>query len=115
VSPAGSARPGGDPLVAGTDPPVYRRRLRFTLAASSLRAAVDLADALRRGTDNLVQVRPSAARLLSSQRWDVVVTTIPALNLSAVARLWAEEMLRIAAANPGCELIGWTSIVTREG
>ena len=67
MTPAGSYRPGDHPSVAGTVPPVYRRRLRFTFAAASLRTAVDLADALRRGTSNHVQVRPSAGRLVSSQ------------------------------------------------
>ena len=115
MTPAGTYRPGDHPSVAGTVPPVYRRRLRFTFAAASLRAAVDLADALRRGTSNHVQVRPSAGRLLSSQLWDVIVTTRPALSLSAVARLWTDEMLHTAADHPGCELIGWKPIVTREG
>src|SRR5947209_14089782 len=44
------------------------------------------------GTVPHVQVRPSAGRLLSSQLWDVIVTTRPALSLSAVARLWTDEM-----------------------
>jgi hypothetical protein len=90
-----------------------RMRLRFRFQAPRLRAAVELADALRMGRHNSVQIRPAARRFLSSRRWDVIVTTPPAPVMRAVIELWAEQLDGAAEPYEGCTMVGWEPIVGR--
>lgn len=90
-----------------------RMQLRFSFEAPALRVAVDLAGTLRSGRHNRVQVRPAARRLLTSARWNVLVTTPPAPLLPAVIELWSEHMQDAAGVHAGCAIVGWQPIVSR--
>lgn len=90
-----------------------RVQLRFSFLAPGLRTAVDLAGTLRAGRHNRVQVRPAARRLLTSSRWNVLVTTPPAPLLPAVIQLWSEHMEDAAGVHSGCTIVGWQPVVSR--
>ena len=89
-----------------------RMRLRFHFEAPSLRVAVELATALRMSRHNRAHVRPALARLLTSRRWNVIVTTPPAPMMRAVIELWAEQLHETAESYEGCRMIDWVPIVT---
>ena len=82
-----------------------RRPLRFLFEATSLRSAVDLADALRSRGGSRVRVRPGSLRLLARRPWTVVATTPPAPVLASVERLWEAEMRETARRQDGCRLV----------
>jgi hypothetical protein len=90
-----------------------RMRLRFHFEAPSLRAAVELANALRMSRHNHAHVRPAPARVLTSRRWSVIVTTPPAPMMRAVIELWAEQLHETAESYEGCRMIDWSPIVVR--
>jgi hypothetical protein len=88
-------------------------QLRFFFEAPKLRAAVDLANALRMGHHNQVEVRPAARRLLTAGRWSVILTTPPAPRLHAVIELWEEQMRDVVETHAGCSLVGWKPVLDR--
>jgi hypothetical protein len=80
-------------------------QLRFRFAAPTLRAAVDLAEAMRKSSAVRVQVRPGARRHLTSGRWCVIVTTPPAALSGSAAELWEERLRSVAAREAGCVMV----------
>jgi hypothetical protein len=86
-------------------------QLRFFFDAPKLRAAVDLANALRMRDHNQVQVRPAPRRLLTAGRWSVILTTPPAPLLHAVIELWEEQMRDVVESHDGCSLVGWKPVL----
>jgi hypothetical protein len=91
-----------------------RRHLRFFFEASSLRAAVELAEDLRRLTSDAVRVQPAPLRLLTRRRWTVTLTTPPApLTLGAI-QLWEAEMRGAVRRRPASRLVRWKPLLTLE-
>jgi hypothetical protein len=86
-------------------------QLRFSLTAPGLRAAADLAAALRKERHHRVQVRPAPRRFLSSRGWSVIVTTLPTPVMSSVIGLWAEQMQDVVESHAGCGVAGWHPVV----
>jgi hypothetical protein len=90
-------------------------QLRFFFDAPKLRAAVDLANTLRMGQHDQVQVRPAPRRLLTAGRWSVILTTPPSPLLHAVIELWEEQMRDVVASHAGCSLVGWKPLLAPSG
>lgn len=90
-----------------------RMQLRFSFEARGLRTAVDLAATLRASRHNRVQLRPAGRRLVTSGRWNVLVTTPPAPLVPAVIQLWHEHMTDAADVHTGCAVVGWQPVVSR--
>jgi hypothetical protein len=111
---AGAMRPIDETIVeleqAGFTPQ-DRMRISFRFEAPTMRAAVELADALRMGGHNRVQVRPDPLRVLSGRRWRVTVTTPPTPVMREAMELWAERMLDVAHGNDACEITGWRPLI----
>jgi hypothetical protein len=82
-----------------------RLQVRFLFAAPSLRAAADLAAALRIQGRNKVQVRHGTAR-----GWTVIATTPPRIHVYGAMRLWESEMEAMARRHPGCRIIDWARL-----
>jgi hypothetical protein len=89
-----------------------RMQLRFSFEARGLRTAVDLAGTLRAGHHNRVQLRPAGRRLVTSGRWNLLVTTPPAPLVPAVIQLWHEHMTDAADVHTGCVVVGWQPVVS---
>jgi len=87
-------------------------RVRFEFTAPGLRAAVDLATALRNKHQVRVQVRPDARYLLTTRRWRVTATTPPGPVMVAAIRLWEEQMNDVALCHTGCSIAASQPIVT---
>jgi hypothetical protein len=90
-----------------------RMPLRFSFEARGLRTAVDLAGTLRASRHIRVQLRPAGRRLVTSGRWNVLVTTPPAPLVPTVIGLWHEYMTDAAETHAGCAVVGWQPVVSR--
>jgi hypothetical protein len=95
--------------VAARTAPVMQLRFRF--AAPTLRAAVDLAGAMRKSSAVRVQVRPGGRRDFTSGRWCVIVTTRSAALGGSAAELWEERLRSVAAREAGCVMVGWGPVL----
>jgi len=89
----------------------HQLQVRFEFTAPGLRAAVDLAAALREHRA-AVQVRPDARHLLTTRRWRVTATTPPGPVMPAAMRLWEEQMKDVAQCHAGCSIAASQPIVT---
>jgi hypothetical protein len=105
---------GAAALLADVPRTADRRHLRFYFEASSLRAAVGLAFALRRLMPDAVQVHPAPLRLLTRRRWAVVLTTAAAPVTPDVIHLWEGQMQEVAGPRPGSHLVRWKPALNLE-
>src|SRR3954447_7197760 len=80
-------------------------QLRFLFAAPSLRAAGDLAAALRRQNRNKVQIRQDGRR-----HWTIIATTSPTVPGKPMLALVAREMDELVERHPGCRIVGWMRV-----
>jgi hypothetical protein len=85
---------------------VHELRVRFVIEAPTLRAATDLAAALRQIGGAAVRVRP-AALSMRRRRWTVTMTVA---GPRSTARIIADLQRRVhgtVASREGCRLVTW--------